>query len=272
MAKPMSKSDLISKLAEENSDKLSRKDVKSVLESLATIGYKELKKAGDVPASRVRQVRGDQEARHQGAEGYQPVHQGTDRVQGQAGPQGAEGPPGQGRQRRGLSGLLVAPRRRRGVRLRFPKSDCKPAHIAGAAIYFGGHGRARASLPGGPPSDGPPRRTALGGGLSGAVDAGRKSDQVASRPHVLVFRDVRAGRGRRSNRLSTTSSTRITRPSVRVIRAPRAGCCRVRRSTRFAAIAGVSTSGSWKRWSAACATRFVPASCWASNTSSNIRS
>ena len=46
MAKPMSKSDLISKLAEENSDKLSRKDVKSVLESLATIGYKELKKAG----------------------------------------------------------------------------------------------------------------------------------------------------------------------------------------------------------------------------------
>ena len=46
MAKPMSKSDLISKLAEEHSDKLSRKDVKSVLESLATVGYKELKKNG----------------------------------------------------------------------------------------------------------------------------------------------------------------------------------------------------------------------------------
>jgi nucleoid DNA-binding protein len=46
MAKPMSKSDLISKLAEENSDKLSRKDVKSVLETLATVGYKELKKNG----------------------------------------------------------------------------------------------------------------------------------------------------------------------------------------------------------------------------------
>ena len=46
MAKPMSKSDLISKLAEENADKLSRKDVKSVLETLASVGYKELKKAG----------------------------------------------------------------------------------------------------------------------------------------------------------------------------------------------------------------------------------
>ena len=46
MAKPMSKSDLISKLAEENADKLSRKDVKSVLESLAAVGYKELKKTG----------------------------------------------------------------------------------------------------------------------------------------------------------------------------------------------------------------------------------
>ena len=46
MSKPMSKSDLISKLAEENADKLSRKDVKSVLETLATVGYKELKKNG----------------------------------------------------------------------------------------------------------------------------------------------------------------------------------------------------------------------------------
>ena len=46
MAKAMSKSDLISKLAEENGDKLSRKDVKGVLEALCTVGYKELKKAG----------------------------------------------------------------------------------------------------------------------------------------------------------------------------------------------------------------------------------
>ncbi|HEX4405000.1 MAG TPA: HU family DNA-binding protein [Polyangia bacterium] len=46
MAKVLSKSELISKLADENSDKLTKKDVKSVLESLATVGYKELKKNG----------------------------------------------------------------------------------------------------------------------------------------------------------------------------------------------------------------------------------
>src|SRR5262245_28363930 len=46
MAKVMSKSELISKLADEHADKLTRKDVKSVLESLCTIGYKELKKNG----------------------------------------------------------------------------------------------------------------------------------------------------------------------------------------------------------------------------------
>ena len=46
MGKPMSKSDLITKLAEESGDKVSRKDVKGVLESLANVGYKELKKTG----------------------------------------------------------------------------------------------------------------------------------------------------------------------------------------------------------------------------------
>jgi len=40
----MSKSELIQKIADETS--LARKDVKAVLDSLATHGYKELKKAG----------------------------------------------------------------------------------------------------------------------------------------------------------------------------------------------------------------------------------
>ena len=44
MGKPMSKSELIQKLADENAEKLTRKDVKSVLESLCSVGYKELKK------------------------------------------------------------------------------------------------------------------------------------------------------------------------------------------------------------------------------------
>jgi DNA-binding protein HU-beta len=46
MAKLISKSELIQKLADEHSNGLSRKDIKSVIESLASIGYKELKKTG----------------------------------------------------------------------------------------------------------------------------------------------------------------------------------------------------------------------------------
>ena len=47
MAKVMSKSELIQKIAEQHSDKnMARKDVKAVIESLAAIGYKELNKSG----------------------------------------------------------------------------------------------------------------------------------------------------------------------------------------------------------------------------------
>ena len=46
MAKLMSKSDLIKKIAERHPNTMTRKDVKGVIESLAESGYKELKKAG----------------------------------------------------------------------------------------------------------------------------------------------------------------------------------------------------------------------------------
>ena len=47
MAKVMSKSELIQKIAEQHSNKkIARKDVKAVIESLAAIGYKELNKSG----------------------------------------------------------------------------------------------------------------------------------------------------------------------------------------------------------------------------------
>ena len=46
MAKLMSKSELIQKIAEQHANNMTRKDVKGVIESLAEIGYKELKKAG----------------------------------------------------------------------------------------------------------------------------------------------------------------------------------------------------------------------------------
>ena len=44
--KLMSKSELIQKLAEKHTDAVTRKDVKGMIESLAEIGYKELKKTG----------------------------------------------------------------------------------------------------------------------------------------------------------------------------------------------------------------------------------
>ena len=46
MAKLMSKSELIQKIVAQHSNKMPRKDVKAVIESLATIGYKELNKSG----------------------------------------------------------------------------------------------------------------------------------------------------------------------------------------------------------------------------------
>jgi nucleoid DNA-binding protein len=42
----MSKSQLIQEIADKHPNNLSRKDVKAVIESLATVGYKELKKSG----------------------------------------------------------------------------------------------------------------------------------------------------------------------------------------------------------------------------------
>ena len=46
MAKLMSKSELVQKIAERHPNNMTRKDVKSVIESLAVIGYKVLKKKG----------------------------------------------------------------------------------------------------------------------------------------------------------------------------------------------------------------------------------
>jgi DNA-binding protein HU-beta len=44
--KLMSKSELIQKIADKHGDGITRKDVKGVIEALAEIGYKELKKTG----------------------------------------------------------------------------------------------------------------------------------------------------------------------------------------------------------------------------------
>ena len=46
MANLMTKSDLIAQIADKHSDRLTKKDVKGVLDTLALLGYKELKKNG----------------------------------------------------------------------------------------------------------------------------------------------------------------------------------------------------------------------------------
>jgi DNA-binding protein HU-beta len=46
MTKLMSKSELVQKIAEQHPKNMTRKDVKGVIESLAEIGYNELKKTG----------------------------------------------------------------------------------------------------------------------------------------------------------------------------------------------------------------------------------
>ena len=46
MAKLMSKSELIQRIADQHPNGLSRKEIKAVIESLASVGYKELKKTG----------------------------------------------------------------------------------------------------------------------------------------------------------------------------------------------------------------------------------
>ena len=46
MGKMLSKSEIVQAITELNAEKLTRKDVKNVIESLATVGYKELKKTG----------------------------------------------------------------------------------------------------------------------------------------------------------------------------------------------------------------------------------
>ena len=46
MAKLMSKSELVQKIVAQHANKMARKDVKAVIESLAAIGYKELNRSG----------------------------------------------------------------------------------------------------------------------------------------------------------------------------------------------------------------------------------
>ena len=99
MAKLMSKSELIQKIADQ-SNGLTRKDIKGVIESLASVGYKELKKTGAFFVPDFREICCHQEARHKATERHQSFYKGTNSIQGQAGQEDYQGSAGEGCQRR----------------------------------------------------------------------------------------------------------------------------------------------------------------------------
>ncbi|MEH2536772.1 hypothetical protein V1287_000706 [Bradyrhizobium sp. AZCC 1699] len=107
MATQMSKSQLIEKIA--TTTEVSKKEVKNVMDTLVDVGHKELKKNGVFLVPRLREIRRGEEAGDQGSEGHQPLHGRGNDVQGQAGSQDRPGPPGQGRQGRGLRKSEKAP-------------------------------------------------------------------------------------------------------------------------------------------------------------------
>ena len=86
--------------ASQHSIGLTRKDIKGVIESLANIGYKELKKAGAFFVPGFREIRCHQEARYEGAKRHQSVHKGAHDIPSQTGKEGYQGSPREGCQRR----------------------------------------------------------------------------------------------------------------------------------------------------------------------------
>ena len=100
MAVQMTKSQLIEKIAAET--EVAKKEVKGVLETLASVGYKELKKTGVFLVPGFAKFVVIKKPATKARAGTNPFNGGADDVQGQAGPEDRQGPPGQGRQRRGV--------------------------------------------------------------------------------------------------------------------------------------------------------------------------
>ena len=80
MAKLMSKSELIQKIAEQHSNNMTRKDVKGVIESLADDWLQGTQEIRSLPCARICQIRCHQEARNKGAERHQSVHKRANNI------------------------------------------------------------------------------------------------------------------------------------------------------------------------------------------------
>ena len=72
MAKVLTKSQIIQTIADAHKDKLARKDVARLLESLTTVGHKELQEERHLRPPRFRQVRRREEAGTKERKGINP--------------------------------------------------------------------------------------------------------------------------------------------------------------------------------------------------------
>ena len=84
MAKLMSKSELIQKIADQHSNGVSRKDIKAIIESLASVGYKELKKTGAFFVPGFAKFVVIKKPATKAAYWHQSFYKGTHSIQGQA--------------------------------------------------------------------------------------------------------------------------------------------------------------------------------------------
>ena len=104
MATQMTKSQLIEKIAAET--ELPKKGVKEVFETLATIGYKELKRTGVFLVPGFAKFVVIKKPATKEREGTNSLHQRADDIQGQASPENRAGTPGQSGKRRGVRAAL----------------------------------------------------------------------------------------------------------------------------------------------------------------------
>jgi len=98
--KALSKSEILRAIVDANGEDVSGKHVKAIIETLVTVGHKELKDRR-LRRPRLRQVRRREEARSSGARGHQPLHEGEANVCREAREQGSKGEGGEGREGRG---------------------------------------------------------------------------------------------------------------------------------------------------------------------------
>ena len=84
MAKLMSKSELVQKIADQHSNGLSRKDIKGVIEFTRQRRLQRTQENGSLLCARICEICCHQETRHESSEWHQSVYKGTHSIQGQA--------------------------------------------------------------------------------------------------------------------------------------------------------------------------------------------